>query len=131
MLFYNKRHVFHLIKILKIADSFRYFIFYTEAFLFIFYFIICSITIILNRIYFTNLVHKDTVQRNLEKTIASENITESTTSSNYTYCFEESETGTSLNTECKCAFLHPTDDLRYVIVHYFFCFFFRFPIDFF
>ena len=64
-------------------------------------------TILLNRMFFTDLVKKDTEHH---KTISN-----SSSSSNYTYCFDESEYGTSLTVACKCAVLYPTDNLRYVI----------------
>ena len=74
--------------------------------MFILYFFLCSLTLILNRISFDNLIQK------FQVTTSANNLTENSTT--LLSCFEETEHGTYANKACQCLMLYPTDDLRYV-----------------
>jgi hypothetical protein len=77
--------------------------FYAEFGIFILYFFLFSLVLVLNRIYFSNLVEKYSNGASNSTDVSAN-------------CFVNSDDeGTHANDACRCLMLYPTDNLRYVI----------------
>ena len=109
--------------------------FYTEACLFILYFILCTTALLLNREYYSDLVKKDFLHESSSSAVTTHtnethethetNETHTTimtmttavstsSSSSYTYCFDMHEEGVQVTSSCECVYLYPSDSRRYV-----------------
>ena len=99
--------------------NFAYFVlqnrFYLELVLFFIFSMLCFTSILLNRSYYDYLVDKDETLL-----IESESHFHS---NNNTYCITNTDTASVLSDACQCAYLHPNDSSRYVIIKDLCCFY--------